>query len=185
MSEYGSGISFSTARMYDKERIKHAFMGELMCGEDENGFIYAPASKEECEKFILSAYDSAVYCAIQAIASTRATERFAKDVEAHDLTISEENMQKYHITRPRDKKQHYLYIGSIYSEYMNEELQKFDYEYENGEEDEQPLSDKETKAERVRIGEHIVNCWTGGEENEAIRSEKARRPVHENSEPQR
>ncbi len=68
---------------------------------------------------------------------------------------------------------------------LEKELQKFDYEYENGEEDEQPLSDKETKAERVRIGEHIVNDWTGGKENEAIRSEKAHRPVHESSEPQR
>lgn len=33
MSEYGSGISFSRACMYNKERIKKAFSGEVMVGK--------------------------------------------------------------------------------------------------------------------------------------------------------
>lgn len=75
MSEYGSGISMMRAFALDKERIKHAFKGELICGESENGFEYAPASKEECEAYILSAYDNAVYYAILNAASGRALER--------------------------------------------------------------------------------------------------------------
>ncbi len=113
MSEYGSGISFSTARMYDKERIKHAFMGELMCGEDENGFIYAPASKEECEQYILSAYDNAVYDAIQAMAGEKVMKRFA---EENGVPLSSGGFINKNFPR--------------YSHLMHEELQKYDYIYE-------------------------------------------------------
>lgn len=117
MSEYGSGITFSEARMYDKERIKHAFKGELMCGEDENGFVYAPASKEECERYILQAYDNAVYCAIQAIAGSKSMERLA---EENGVPLSSGGFINKQFPR--------------YSQLMNEELQKYDYKYESDEE---------------------------------------------------
>ena len=78
MSEYGSGLTFGQTRNMDKERIKHALRGELMCGEDENGFVYAKATPEECAAYILSAYDNCVYHAKQAMDSGRALERLMK-----------------------------------------------------------------------------------------------------------
>ena len=78
MSEYGSGLTFGQTRNMDKERIKHALCGELMCGEDENGFVYAKATPEECAAYILSAYDDCVYHAKQAMDSGRALERLMK-----------------------------------------------------------------------------------------------------------
>ena len=48
MSEYASGFTFGRRCMMDKERIKHALKGELVIGEDENGFIYGKASRVEC-----------------------------------------------------------------------------------------------------------------------------------------
>ena len=78
MSEYGNGLSFGQTRNLDKERIKRALRGELVCGEDENGFIYAEASREDCERFILSAYDDCVYQAKQSMDSGRALERLLK-----------------------------------------------------------------------------------------------------------
>ena len=78
MSEYGSGLTFGQTRNMDKERIKHALRGELMCGEDENGFVYAKATPEECAAYILSAYDDCVYHAKQAMDSGRALERLMK-----------------------------------------------------------------------------------------------------------
>ena len=78
MSEYASGLTFGQTRNLDKERIRHALRGELVCGEDENGFIYAEANREDCERFILSAYDDCVYQAKQAMDSGRALERLLK-----------------------------------------------------------------------------------------------------------
>ena len=78
MSEYGSGLTFGQTRNMDKERIKHALCGELMCGEDEKGFVYAKATPEECAAYILSAYDDCVYHAKQAMDSGRALERLMK-----------------------------------------------------------------------------------------------------------
>lgn len=78
MSEYGSGLTFGQTRNMDKERIKHALRGELMCGEDENGLVYAKATPEECAAYILSAYDDCVYHAKQAMDSGRALERLMK-----------------------------------------------------------------------------------------------------------
>ena len=89
MSEYGSGLTYGQTAMLDKERIKHAFRNELVAGEDENGFIYAPCSKEEAEAFILNAFDNAVYQALRAMTSGRAMERllheFAPDVPEADI----------------------------------------------------------------------------------------------------
>ena len=78
MSEYGSGLTFGQTRNMDKERIKHALCGELMCGEDEKGFVYAKATSEECAAYILSAYDDCVYHAKQAMDNGRALERLMK-----------------------------------------------------------------------------------------------------------
>lgn len=106
MAEYGSCITFTKSCSYDKERIKHALKGELLCGEDENGFIYASASKEECDKYILQAYDNVVYHAKQAMDSGRALDRL----------IADENIEiDFH----------------KYIKYMCEEQEKFnDYDYE-------------------------------------------------------
>ncbi len=78
MSEYGSGISFARACAYDKERIKEALKGRQMFDEDENGFKYRKASKEECDGFIVSAYDNVVYHAREAMCSARALEKYMK-----------------------------------------------------------------------------------------------------------
>ena len=86
MSEYGSGLTFGQACNFDKERIKHALRGELMCDEDENGFVYAPASQEECERYILRAYDECVYQALQSMDSGRALDRLMKN---HGLIMGE------------------------------------------------------------------------------------------------
>ena len=75
MAEYSSGLSFARICTYDKERIKHALKGELMCGETKDGFEYTPAPKKECEKYILSAYDEVVLQALTAMRSGRALDR--------------------------------------------------------------------------------------------------------------
>lgn len=108
MAEYGSGISFGEACMMDKERIIHAFNGELMIGEqpagDGNGrFIYEKASREECLQYILSAYDSAVYQAKMSMDSGRALERLFKEVTGSEtvdhfkryVVLSEEEHMRY------------------------------------------------------------------------------------------
>ncbi len=79
MSEYGSGLTLGQCCNYDKERIKHALKGELMIGEDENGFVYETASREECENYILKAYDNCVYQAVQLADGGRAMERLAEN----------------------------------------------------------------------------------------------------------
>lgn len=73
--EYGSGIKLGTAFEYDKERIKHALNGEIMVGENEHGFIYDKCSKEEADKYILSAFDNAVYQVLKSNASACVLEK--------------------------------------------------------------------------------------------------------------
>ena len=80
MAEYGNGVSFGQACTYDKERIKMAFQGKLMIGESVNGFEYEKADKDECKRYILGAYDEAVYQARTAMASGRALERMLFDI---------------------------------------------------------------------------------------------------------
>lgn len=105
MGEYGSGISMKRAFSYDKERIKHAFAGELICSESEDGFVYAPATKAECEAYILSAFDNAVYHAIRNAATGRALERIyhmhlGKQPELHEyMRIVEEENRKDDISK--------------------------------------------------------------------------------------
>lgn len=110
MGEYGPGLTSGQCFNMDKERIKHALRGELVCGESENGFEYAPAPQEECEKFIISAFDNAVFQCKQAHDAGRAHERILKEC-----------------TKLSDKE-----IMAKYIKYMAEESQKYnDYIYEH------------------------------------------------------
>ncbi len=79
MSEYGSGVSFKQTCEYDRERIQKALKGELVYGENEDGFLYIGASKDDCKRYILEAYDQACYMASEAMHSGRALEKIAKD----------------------------------------------------------------------------------------------------------
>ena len=81
MSEYGPGLTLGQAFNLDKERIKHALRGELVCGEDENGFKYIKNTKEACEEYILSAFDNAVHHALKANTAARALEKIAGEVD--------------------------------------------------------------------------------------------------------
>jgi len=79
MGEYGNGVSFARAEMLDKERIKHALNGELIVGECEEGFMYGHFPKEDCDAYILSAFDNAVYHALQSMQSSRAVDRILEE----------------------------------------------------------------------------------------------------------
>lgn len=96
MAKYGCGLSFGRVCMLEKEQIKHALKGELACGETDDGFVYAPAGKEECDRFILSAYDECVYQAKDAMDSGRALERLMKSrgVEL-DVTYTLEEYMRF------------------------------------------------------------------------------------------
>lgn len=79
MSEYGSGVSPEQAFKMDRERIRHALKGELVCGEAEDGFRYAPCSKKEAEEYILQAFDNAVDMCMHANARAKVFERILKE----------------------------------------------------------------------------------------------------------
>ena len=78
MSEYGCGVSLVQAFNYDKERLLKALDGQLICGETEDGFEYAPATEDECREFIIHAFDNAVYHALQGYGSGKALEQAAE-----------------------------------------------------------------------------------------------------------
>jgi hypothetical protein len=80
MGKYGSCCSWAQVCRMEKEQIEHALKGELMCGETENGFEYAPADKEECDKFIIDAYTEACFQATKAFASGRAVDRYILEI---------------------------------------------------------------------------------------------------------
>lgn len=65
MAKYGCGISFAEACDLDREELLHALKGEVRVGENEDGFIYEPASKEETDGVIIGLFDSMVYYAKQ------------------------------------------------------------------------------------------------------------------------
>lgn len=118
MSKYGSGLTFGKICMMEKEQIKQALRGKLLCGETEKGFEYAPASQEKCEKFILHAYDNVVYHALQSLDHGRAQERLLKEEGIDLLKILEK------VGMPR------------YTQYMMEASEEFDdYRYEGDDED--------------------------------------------------
>lgn len=74
MAEYGNGVSFAQMCNYEKEKLKQALKGRVRIGEDEDGFTYAPADKEACDKVVLAAFDNIVYYAIEAMSSAHALE---------------------------------------------------------------------------------------------------------------
>lgn len=70
MGKYGSGVSFCEACQNDKESIKHAL--KLEDWDCDTGRIVQGISMREAEDIILSAYDQAVYMALQFWASEKA-----------------------------------------------------------------------------------------------------------------
>lgn len=79
MGEYGPGLTSGQAFMLDKERIRNALAGKLICGETDAGFEYAEAPEEECAAYILSAFDNAVFQCQKSMASGRVLERLLKE----------------------------------------------------------------------------------------------------------
>jgi hypothetical protein len=80
MSEYGSGITMMEGFALDRERIRHAWDGELVCGEDDRGFfLYEPADEGDCLAFIIKAFDNAVFQCRQALAAGRALEHMLQE----------------------------------------------------------------------------------------------------------
>lgn len=79
MAEYGPGHTIGTAAELDKERVVRALAGEIVCGEDENGFVYGPASKQECGRCILEVVDGLVHQCKELAASGRAMERILEE----------------------------------------------------------------------------------------------------------
>lgn len=75
MSMYGSGVSMAQAMEMDKERVRHAMFNELVVGEDENGFVYERATREECHKFVMETLDGWYFTAKQLADCGRAMER--------------------------------------------------------------------------------------------------------------
>ena len=107
MSEYGNGVSMQQAFAYDKERIKKAFQGLIWSGKNEKGeFLYRGGTKEEAEKYILEAFDNAVYWALKLNASAKTQEEMlnhyresghvpdSNDMFADYLVLSEEQEKK-------------------------------------------------------------------------------------------
>lgn len=97
MAEYGSGLTFGQCCNMDKERIKHALNGELMAGENEDGFVYEKAEQSECNDFILRAFDNVVFHCLQSMDSGRAMEKIMKK---HGLRI---DMKEYMETVEQEK----------------------------------------------------------------------------------
>lgn len=76
---YGSGVTLTQAFNYDKERIKKALDGQLLSGENESGFTYKPAKKEDCNRYILEAFDNAVFHCMDINATAIALEKYLDD----------------------------------------------------------------------------------------------------------
>lgn len=104
MGEYGSGVSLTRAFNYDKERLLKALEGQLLCGENEDGFIYEDAPEEECRAFIISVFDNAVYHALQGYSSGRVYE---KVMEANGIKVGDGQIFKdfLHFKQMDDMKQ--------------------------------------------------------------------------------
>ena len=88
MAEYGNGISMRQAFELDRDRVIHALHGQLACDIDANGIAYYDADPEECEEYILHAFDNAVYEALNMALSARALEKIAEE-EDIDFTRTE------------------------------------------------------------------------------------------------
>ena len=117
MSEYGSGITLGRMAALDKERIRHALRGELMTGEDEHGLTYADAPREECERYILDAFDNMVYHCKELAASGCAMERVLKDRGIDMASIM--TIYMTYLMDEKSKHQDYVYECEV-REFMSE-----------------------------------------------------------------
>lgn len=114
MSEYGCEITLVQAFNYDKERLLKALEGQLMCGEDENGFNYSDAPEEACREEIIKLFDNAVYLALQGYRSGRVMEKSAEangvDIKSgqffldylHFTTCDEAEQEEYNYGDPEN-----------------------------------------------------------------------------------
>ena len=101
MSEYGCN-SLTESFNNDKERIIKALEGELLAGENENGFIYEKASAADCKQYILEAFDNAVFHALRGYASGKALEEIIKE-RGKDVGIYEYMNAISLVEREREK----------------------------------------------------------------------------------
>ncbi len=92
MGEYGSGLTLGKMFNMEKERIRHALNGMLAYDEDETGFKYRKASKEECDRFILSRFDNAVYHCLE---SNSFGHVYDKIIQKHGITITLQDILIY------------------------------------------------------------------------------------------
>ena len=93
MSEYGGYLTLEQQFDLDRERLEQALEGKLVCGEDEKGFIYYEASEEECQDFLLSIFDNAVYWVAQANESAFILEQILSE----DLQLPVEKIWKLYL----------------------------------------------------------------------------------------
>ncbi len=99
--KYGNGTSLVTACTLDKEEIRHALKGEIVCDIEEDRIHYRKGTKEECEEVVLSNYNEAVFQLIEATRANKVFERYLKDrglvislpefIELRGIIESEEN----------------------------------------------------------------------------------------------
>lgn len=89
MGEYAPGFSFKQCCDMDRERIIHALAGGLVVGEDEGGFEYQCAPKEECDAFILAAWDNLVYQARQLAACGVILDDYIKEKGVKPMRVME------------------------------------------------------------------------------------------------
>lgn len=79
MGKYAPGLSFKDVCEMELEQIEHALEGELAVGENEQGFVYAPAPAEKCREFIIDAYKECAFQALSAMHSGRALDKLWRD----------------------------------------------------------------------------------------------------------
>lgn len=122
MGEYGGVISIGQAGEYDKERVKMALQGKLMCGEDGHGFIYEDAPKEECERYILDVVDNWVWNSLNFAAHGRAMEQLMKN---HRFPMHEYFREYVGLVNEENRKyRDYLTEGDL--EELAEEIEKIE-----------------------------------------------------------
>lgn len=95
-------MSFGQACNIEKEHIRMALQGKLVCDETEGGFMYRDASKAECDRYILESFDGVVFEAKESLDAGRTLERILinhgidpKDVFQEYKQIIGEESHKY------------------------------------------------------------------------------------------
>lgn len=102
-------MTFAEDAEIDKEHVRHALCGELVAGEDEEGFVYETAPRADCERFILEVTDKWYHMAKLLADSGRAVERI---MERHGFKM---DFQEYLQEVVRAKKEYdtYVYEGDL------------------------------------------------------------------------